>query len=189
MSKISLFVDSGRDERFIILQSSPKFTLLWLFASPSSIPSPLGTNPCYPRSSFILASNFCASAPPGNFHTLFLSSESISFLSLSLSISKLLFVPLSLLSLSQFLILGFSQSCSQQPHWGARPSCYSGKKVLCHKNGWAALHCVLLFRSEFSKLKISWSLINPKNRFHTINLLGLIIYSIYRDWSVIYLFL
>lgn len=80
------------------------------FVPPSFIPSSSGIFPRHPDSSFILASNFCACPLPQAFCIL-CSSPLTAF-------SELLGLSLSLISVSQFLILRFSQTRSQQPHWG-----------------------------------------------------------------------
>lgn len=74
------------------------------------IPSSSGIFPRHPDSSFILASNFCACLLPRAFCIL-CSPPPTAF-------SELLILSLSLISVSQFLILRFSQTRSQQPHWG-----------------------------------------------------------------------
>lgn len=72
------------------------------------IPSSSGIFPRHPDSSFILASNFCACLLP----------RAVCILCSPPAFSELLILSLSLISVSQFLILRFSQTRSQQPHWG-----------------------------------------------------------------------
>lgn len=119
------------------------------FVPPSFIPSSYGIFPLL--SSFILASNFCACPLPRALARLCSSLLTASFLWAS---GSHLCIPVSHFGM-QPVLLPAGPVGRDHPAIAAKKK----KKVLCHKNGWPALHSALLFSEQLFEFNIHWPLI------------------------------